>query len=42
MKKDLLVIKYMDALRKNADNLELIIPKNIWPIPTYMDIFLED
>lgn len=36
------IIKYMDELRENADNLELILPKNIWPIPTYMDIFLED
>lgn len=36
------VIKYMDKLRNNADNLEQIVPKNLWPIPTYVDIFLED
>lgn len=36
------VIKFMDKLRKNADNLEQLVPKNLWPIPTYLDIFLED
>lgn len=36
------VMKYMDKLREPADNLELVIPKDMWPIPTYYDIFLED
>ena len=36
------VIKFMDKLRNNADNLEQIVPKDLWPIPTYVDIFLED
>lgn len=36
------IMKYMDKLRECADNLESIVPKNVWPIPTYVDIFLED
>jgi len=36
------VIKAMNELRENVDNLELILPKSMWPIPTYSDIFLED
>lgn len=36
------VINTMNALRKDADILETIIPKEIWPMPTYSDIFLED
>lgn len=36
------VIENMDSLRKDVDNLELILPKDMWPMPTYSDIFLED
>ena len=36
------IITYMDNLRKNVDELELIVPKKMWPMPTYSDIFLED
>ena len=32
----------MNELRKDVDSLELIIPKDMWPMPTYSDIFLED
>ena len=36
------IIEGMNSLRNNVDNLELIIPKDMWPMPTYSDIFLED
>ena len=36
------VINTMNNLRKYVDDLELIIPKEKWPMPTYSDIFLED
>ncbi len=36
------IIKCMDNLREDVDNLELILPKDMWPMPTYSDIFLED
>lgn len=36
------IINSMNNLRKTIDNLEQIIPKNMWPMPTYSDIFLED
>ena len=36
------IISSMDNLRENVDNLEVIIPKKMWPMPTYSDIFLED
>ena len=28
----------MDALRKPVDELELVVDKNAWPIPTYGDL----
>ena len=36
------VIKTMNDLRMYVDNLEQMIPKEMWPMPTYSDIFLED
>ena len=36
------VIKKMNELRESVDTLELIVPKNKWPMPSYSDIFLED
>ena len=36
------IMKNMNSLRKNVDTLELIVPKNMWPMPSYSDIFLED
>lgn len=36
------IINNMNALRKTVDNLEQIMPKSMWPMPTYSDIFLED
>ena len=36
------IIESMNDLRNNVDSLELIIPKEMWPMPTYSDIFLED
>lgn len=36
------IIMSMNELRKDVDSLELIIPKDMWPMPTYSDIFLED
>lgn len=36
------IITSMNSLRKDVDSLELIVPKNMWPMPTYSDIFLED
>lgn len=36
------IVEGMDNLRKAVDNLEVIVPKKLWPMPTYSDIFLED
>jgi len=36
------VIEGMNNLRRDVDALELMVPKKIWPMPTYEDIFLED
>lgn len=35
------VTKAMDALRKPADELEMLVEKEIWPIPTYADLIFE-
>ena len=35
------VIPQMEALRKPADELEMIVDKNFWPIPTYADLMFE-
>lgn len=32
------VVPCMAELRKNVDELEKIVPKNIWPIPTYSEM----
>ena len=32
------VIPAMDAARASADKLEMMVPKTIWPMPTYGDI----
>ena len=31
----------MDALRKPVDELELIVDKSMWPMPTYGDLTFE-
>lgn len=36
------VINRINVLRKDVDILETMLPKEIWPMPTYSDIFLED
>ena len=28
----------MEALRKSADELELIVPRDIWPLPSYSEL----
>lgn len=35
------VIPVMEELRNPIDQLELIIPKDIWPVPTYGDMLFE-
>ena len=35
------VIPAMDALRAPADELEMIVDKEIWPIPTYGELMFE-
>ncbi|HHX55595.1 MAG TPA: glutamine synthetase type III [Clostridiales bacterium] len=35
------VIPVMEDLRKPIDQLELIIPKDLWPVPTYGDMLFE-
>ena len=31
----------MDELRKPADELEMIVDKDVWPIPTYGELMFE-
>ena len=35
------VMAAMAELRKPADELELIMPKELWPMPTYGDLVFE-
>ena len=35
------VFPAMGALRKPVDELELIVDKNLWPVPTYGDLLFE-
>ena len=35
------VIPAMDALRKPVDELEMIVDKEIWPMPSYGDLLFE-
>ena len=35
------VVPAMDALRYPIDDLELIVDKSIWPVPTYGDLMFE-
>lgn len=35
------IVAAMEALRKPADELELLVDKNIWPIPSYADLLFE-
>ena len=35
------IMKDMEALRRPADALELIVDRNMWPFPTYADILFE-
>jgi len=32
------VLYYMNELRKPVDELEMMVDKNLWPMPTYGDI----
>jgi len=32
------ILKAMDVLRKHADNLEGLIPEDIWPLPSYTEM----
>ena len=36
-----IVTDAMDALRKPADELEMLVDKSIWPFPTYADLLFE-
>ncbi|MBR3288440.1 MAG: glutamine synthetase III [Lachnospiraceae bacterium] len=35
------VVKYMDKLREYVDQLEMIVDKEMWPMPSYGDLFTE-
>lgn len=35
------VMAAMAALRKPADELEVMMPKEVWPMPTYGDLIFE-
>ena len=35
------VMAAMAALRKPVDELEVIMPKEVWPMPTYGDLVYE-
>lgn len=35
------VTMYMEKLRKPADELEMLVDKKVWPIPTYADLIFE-
>ena len=35
------VVPAMDALRYPIDELELLVDKAIWPVPTYGDLMFE-
>ena len=35
------VVQAMDALRKPADELEILVDKEYWPFPTYADLLFE-
>ena len=35
------VMTAMEALRVPADELEMLVDKNIWPFPTYADLIFE-
>ena len=32
------IVTRMDSLRKVVDNIETKVNKNIWPMPTYMEL----
>ena len=35
------IVPAMEALRKPADELELMVSKEYWPFPTYADLIFE-
>ena len=35
------VVPAMDALRHPVDELELLVDKDLWPVPTYGDLMFE-
>ena len=35
------IVPAMAALRKPVDELELLVDKDIWPVPTYGDLMFE-
>ena len=35
------IVKAMDALRKPVDELEMLVDKSMWPMPSYGDLIFE-
>jgi len=35
------VIPAMQALRADIDALEMIVPRDLWPVPTYTDLLFK-
>ena len=35
------IVPAMAALRKPVDEMELLVDKSIWPVPTYGDLMFE-
>ena len=35
------IVPAMEALRKPVDELEMIVDKNMWPMPSYGDLLFE-
>ena len=35
------VVTYMNKLRVDVDKLEMIVDKDMWPMPSYGDLFTE-
>ena len=35
------VVTAMQALRADIDAIEMIVPKDMWPVPTYADLLFK-
>ena len=35
------VVPAMEALRQTVDTLELLVPRDLWPVPTYGELMFE-